>query len=160
MAAIRKHDPRHLITVGAIPWAMTWPNAKPLFYSKEVSKNLDFVSLHFYPKKGEVGQALKALAVYDIGKPIVIEEMFPLSCPVADLDQFIDGSKPLAVGWIGFYWGKTIAEYKQDERRYRRGDHARMAGVFRPKDSSHAESDAEAKGRPAWKVTRLDCCGP
>ncbi len=111
--AIRKHDRRHLITVGAIPWAMTWPNAKPLFYSKDVSKDLDFVSLHIYPKKGEVGQALKALAVYDIGKPIVIEEMFPLSCPVSDLDQFIDGSKPLAAGWLGFYWGKTIDEYKQ-----------------------------------------------
>ena len=30
-------------------------------------------SLHFYPRKDEVGKALKALAVYDIGKPIVIE---------------------------------------------------------------------------------------
>jgi hypothetical protein len=114
VAAIRQHDRRHLITVGAIPWAMTWPNAQPVIYSKEASKNLDFVSVHFYPKKGEVAQALKALAVYDVGKPIVIEEMFPLSCPVGDLDQFIDGSKPLAVGWLGFYWGKTIAEYQQN----------------------------------------------
>jgi len=39
--------------------------------------------------------------------------MFPLSCSVAELDQFIDGSRPLATGWIGFYWGKTIAEYKR-----------------------------------------------
>lgn len=114
VAAIRKHDPRHLITVGAIPWAMTWPNAKPLFYSPEVSRNLDFVSLHFYPKTGEVDAALKALAVYDIGKPIVIEEMFPLSCPVADLDRFIDGSRPLATGWLGFYWGRTLAEYRRE----------------------------------------------
>ena len=116
VAAIRKHDPRHLITVGAIPWAMTWPTAKPLFYSAEVSKNLDFVSLHFYPKNGEVPKALKALAVYDIGKPMVIEEMFPLSCSVEELDQFIDGSRPMATGWIGFYWGKTIAEYKSEKR--------------------------------------------
>jgi hypothetical protein len=116
VAAIRKHDRRHLVTVGAIPWAMTWPNAKPLFYSKEVSKNLDFVSVHFYPKKDEVGKAMKALAVYDIGKPIVIEEMFPLSCSIAELDQFIDGSSSMAAGWIGFYWGKTIAEYKREKR--------------------------------------------
>jgi hypothetical protein len=59
---------------------------------------------------------LKALAVYDIGKPIVIEEMFPLSCSVTELNQFIDGSRPLATGWIGFYWGKTIAEYQRDKR--------------------------------------------
>jgi hypothetical protein len=113
VAAVRKQDPKHLITVGAIPWAMTWPGAKSLIYSKQVSKHLDFVSVHFYPKHGEVPKALKALEVYDIGKPIVIEEMFPLSCSAADLDQFIDASRPRATGWIGFYWGKTIEEYKQ-----------------------------------------------
>src|SRR5205085_4341599 len=59
-AAIRKQDSRHLITVGAIPWALTWPTAKPLFYSPEVSKNLDFVSLHFYPVTNEVEKALTA----------------------------------------------------------------------------------------------------
>ena len=73
------------------------------------------MSVHFYPKKGEVDKAVKALAAYDLGKPIVIEEMFPLSCSVAELDQFIDRSKPLAVGWIGFYWGKTIAEYQREK---------------------------------------------
>ncbi|MSU36490.1 MAG: DUF1553 domain-containing protein [Pedosphaera sp.] len=113
VAAIRNSDRRHLVTVGAIPWAMTCPSEKPLFYSKEVSQNLDFVSLHFYPKKDEIGAALKALAVYDIGKPMVIEEMFPLTCTIADLDKFIDGSKPLAAGWLGFYWGKTLDEYRQ-----------------------------------------------
>ena len=41
---------------------------------------------------------------------------FPLSCSIAELDQFIDGSRPLAAGWIGFYWGKTIAEYKREKR--------------------------------------------
>ena len=116
VSAIRKHDRQHLITVGAIPWAMTWPNAKPLFYSREVSESLDFVSVHFYPKAGEVDKALKALAVYAIGKPIVIEEMFPLQCSVEELDRFIDGSRNLAGGWIGFYWGKTGAEYKADKR--------------------------------------------
>ena len=116
VAAIRKNDPKHLVTVGAIPWALTWPTAKPLFYSSEVSTNLDFVSLHFYPKKGEVDKALTALAVYDIGKPIVIEETFPLNCSVAELSAFIEGSRKLATGWIGFYWGETIEEYKNSHR--------------------------------------------
>jgi hypothetical protein len=114
-AAVRRRDPRHLLTVGVIPWSMTWPTAKSVIYSPETAKELDFVSVHFYPKKGEVGKALKALAVYDLGKPIVIEEMFPLSCPLADLDEFIDGSRPPAVGWMGFYWGKTIAEYNREK---------------------------------------------
>ena len=73
------------------------------------------MSVHFYPKKDEVDEALKALAVYDVGKPIVIEEMFPLNCPIEDLAQFIERSKPIAAGWISFYWGETIAEYKQQQ---------------------------------------------
>ncbi len=116
VATIRQHDHRHLITVGAIPWALTWPTAKPLIYSPEVSQHLDFVSVHFYPEKGQVDKALKALTVYAIGKPIIIEEMFPLKCSVAELNEFIDGSKSVATGWIGFYWGKTIAQYRQNKR--------------------------------------------
>ena len=117
VAAIRRHDTRHLITVGAIPWSMVWPNAKPLIYSKEVGANLDFVSVHFYPKSGEVDQALTALVAYQVGKPVVIEETFPLSCSVEELDQFIEGSRArnLASGWIGFYWGKTIAECRAEK---------------------------------------------
>ncbi|MHC4565760.1 MAG: cellulase family glycosylhydrolase [Planctomycetota bacterium] len=110
VTAIRKHDKRHMITVGVIPWAHTWPKAKPLFYSKQVSENLDFASVHFYPKKGEVEKALTALAVYDIGKPLIIEEMFPLKCSLEELDVFIDSSRETADGWIGFYWGKTPEE--------------------------------------------------
>lgn len=113
--SIRKHDQHHLITVGAIPWAAIWPNVKPFFYSEQVGENLDFVSVHFYPKAGEVDKALKALAVYDIGKPLVIEEMFPLHCSMEELAEFIHGSKESADGWIGFYWGKTIEEYAEDE---------------------------------------------
>lgn len=116
VAAIRKHDRRHLVTVGEIPWALTWPGAKSIFGSKKVGKKLDFVSVHFYPKAGEIDKALTALAVYHIGKPLVIEEMFPLSCSVAELGQFVDGSRPITAGWITFYWGKTIAEYKQEKR--------------------------------------------
>ncbi|HVR36407.1 MAG TPA: cellulase family glycosylhydrolase, partial [Methylomirabilota bacterium] len=98
--AIRKEDPHHLITVGVIPWAMVWPNAKPLFYSPEVARHLDFVSVHFYPRKGEVDKALEALAVYDIGKPLVIEEMFPLHCGLDEMDEFIRKSADRVEGWI------------------------------------------------------------
>jgi hypothetical protein len=114
-AAIRKYDKRHMITVGVIPWAHVWPNAKPFFYSEEVGENLDFVSVHFYPKKGENQKALDALAVYDVGKPLVIEEMFPLGCSIEQLDQFIDESKSIADGWITFYWGKELDEYESGD---------------------------------------------
>jgi hypothetical protein len=115
VTAIRKQDDRHLITVGVIPWALVFPRAKPLFYCEEVAENLDFASVHFYPEKEKIDAALAALAVYDIGKPLVVEEMFPLKCSAAELEAFIDGSRQVADGWIGFYWGKTIAECRQSQ---------------------------------------------
>jgi len=110
-AAIRKTDKRHMITVGVIPWAYIWPNAKPLFYSEQVGGNLDFASVHFYPRKGEVQKALRALAVYDVGKPLVVEETSPLWCGQEDFERFFDGSRAIADGWLGFYWGTAIDEY-------------------------------------------------
>jgi hypothetical protein len=113
VAAIRKRDGRHAITVGVIPWALSFPGAKPLFYSRAVAEHLDFTSVHFYPESGKIEQALTALAVYDIGKPLVIEEMFPLKCSAEELGTFIDGSRKIAAGWLGFYWGKTPEEYRR-----------------------------------------------
>ncbi len=115
VAAIRQRDRRHSITVGVIPWALVFPKAKPLFYSPEVSENLDFASVHFYPEKGQIDRALTALAVYDVGKPLVVEEMFPLKCTAEELGAFIDGSRKIAEGWIGFYWGKTPEEYRRSK---------------------------------------------
>ena len=91
VAAIRSEDTLHLVTVGVIPWAMVWPDAKPLFYDPVVSENLDFASVHFYPDADGVEKALRALAVYNIGKPLVIAEMFPMSCSFEEMDQFIEG---------------------------------------------------------------------
>ena len=109
--AIRAEDPSRLITVGAIPWAMVWPNAKPIFYSPEVGGALDFVSIHVYPKKGEIDKALTVIRGYEIGKPIVIEETFPLACGIEDMDDFLKRSRPLTQGCVSFYWGTVSPEF-------------------------------------------------
>jgi hypothetical protein len=109
-AAIRKIDDRPMITVGVIPWALVFKGAKPLFYAPEVGGPLDFVSVHIYPKKGDVKGALAALEVYKVGKPLVVEEIFPLGCSIEEAGAFIDGSRKHCAGWISFYWGKTIEE--------------------------------------------------
>jgi len=108
--AIRTVDNRHMITVGVIPWAQIFKGAKPIFYSPEACGPLDFTSVHFYPKKGDVEGSLAALKVYAVGKPIVIEEIFPLGCSIEETGKFIDGSRGIAEGWVSFYWGKTIEE--------------------------------------------------
>ncbi|MBL8792500.1 MAG: cellulase family glycosylhydrolase [Planctomycetia bacterium] len=114
-AAIRKKDRRHPITVGLLPNSLDRKGITSGFVPDKIVDELDFVSVHLYPEKGKMDAALDTLAGFAVGKPVVIEELFPLRCTPAELEQFIDGSKRHATGWIGFYWGKTPAELKQSK---------------------------------------------
>jgi hypothetical protein len=116
VAAIRQHDRRHMVTVGVIPWVFVFGGGKPLFHSPEVGKQLDFVAVHFYPKAGEVDKALKALQAYEVGKPLIVEEMFPMSCSPDELLEFVHKSSDHADGWISFYWGETAKELRTKEK--------------------------------------------
>ena len=110
--AIRQHDQQHMVTVGVIPWVFAFGGGKPLFYSPEVGKRLDFVSVHFYPEKEKVDKALTALKAYEVGKPLVIEEMFPLKCGADELLDFVDRSASHTDGWVSFYWGQTAEQLR------------------------------------------------
>jgi hypothetical protein len=94
VAAIRKHDQRHLITLGMLPF--------PGAYTAAVDQ-LDFVSPHLYPKSMKVDEEIELLKKFDFGKPIVIGETFPLSCSAAEEREFLLKSRGLAQGWIG-HW--------------------------------------------------------
>ena len=116
-AAIRRHDDHSMITVGVIPWVFAFGGGKPLFYSPRVGKKLDFVAVHFYPKKGEVDKAIKALKAYEVGKPLIIEETFPLKCSHDELTDFIKLSAEHADGWVSFYWGATAKQLRCKPRK-------------------------------------------
>ena len=73
--AIRAVDRRHLITVGEIPWSLTFPGAKPLFSDRETGRVLDFASIHVYPKAGESERAMTALRSHALGRPVLIEDL-------------------------------------------------------------------------------------
>jgi Cellulase (glycosyl hydrolase family 5) len=108
--AIRSSDQQAMITVGVIPWAQAFRGAQPLFYAPEVCKPLDFASIHFYPRAGKLDDDIAALKAYEVGKPLVVEEFFPLSASLEETEAFMNQAKPLVDGWISFYWGKTIEE--------------------------------------------------
>ena len=107
-AAIRKHDLRHLITVGLLPMRGTG------FEPEHVSKSLDFVSVHIYPKSQELEAARKTLKQFATDKPLVVEEIFPMNCQPEELGRFIADSSGTVAGWLGFYWGQTPAELARD----------------------------------------------
>jgi hypothetical protein len=113
--AIREEDKRHLITVGLVDWSLDRPGLTSGFVPEKVVDDLDFLSVHLYPEKGKVDEALKTLAGFAVGKPVLIEEMFPLKCSLEELGQFIEVSKKHAAGWIGFYWGKPPEELRRSK---------------------------------------------
>jgi hypothetical protein len=109
-AAIRKHDRRHLITVGLLPDSLETPVSVSGFVPRKVAGDLDFICVHIYPKTGHSKEDLELLRGFGVGKPVVIEETFLLSCTAKELGQFIGASRKYAAGWIGFYWGQAAEE--------------------------------------------------
>jgi hypothetical protein len=111
--AIREKDKRHLLTVGLVDWSLDRKGLTSGFVPEKVAGDHDFVSVHLYPKAGKVDEALKTLAGFAVGKPVLVEETFPLACSPKELEAFIEGSKKHAAGWLGFYWGKTPEELRR-----------------------------------------------
>jgi endo-1,4-beta-mannosidase len=107
VSAIREVDSRHLITVGLVDWSLDRPGLTSGFVPKHIASEIDFVSVHLYPEQANVNEAIATLRGFAIGKPVVIEETFPLKCSREEFADFIHRSRDVAAGWIGFYWGKT-----------------------------------------------------
>lgn len=114
--AIRKHDKRTLITVGLVDWSLERPgHITSGFDPKLIAPDLDFLCVHLYPESKKLVENLATLQGFCVGKPVVIEETFPMHCTVPELAEFLRESEKHAAGWIGFYWGKTLAEYRKSD---------------------------------------------
>jgi len=112
--ALREKDQKHFITVGMLPWVTGWKHMSG-FVPKEIAPHVDYLSVHIYPKTKQPEEASTALRECDSGKPVLIEETFPLECSVPQLEQFLRDSRDIASGWIFHYDGATIAEYDAAE---------------------------------------------
>jgi hypothetical protein len=112
VTAIREHDKRTLVTVGLVDWSLDRPGLTSGFVPSEIAADLDFIAVHLYPETDKLEENLATLKGFDIGKPIVIEETFPLKASADDFKTFMTRSKGTAAGWIGFYWGQSPAELR------------------------------------------------
>jgi hypothetical protein len=112
-AAVRAADPDALVTVGLVDWSLDRPGLTSGFEPARVAPELDFVSVHLYPAAEKLDEAVRTLEGFGVGKPVVVEETFPLRCSPAELGRFIDRAGPRAAGWIGFYWGRPPEELRR-----------------------------------------------
>lgn len=113
--AIRQVDRRHLITVGMVDWSLDRKGLTSGFVPGKVVDSLDFVSVHLYPQTGKLDVALETLRGFSVGKPVVVEETFPLQCTAKELETFMDKAGTVSCGWISFYWGKPPNELRRSK---------------------------------------------
>ena len=124
--AIRMHDVQTPITVGMFPLLGSADASG--FSAKRMAAELDFIAVHLYPRAGGVDETLEILRRYDVGLPIVIEEVFPLYSGLYDYRSFLERSRSTAEGWISFYWGdgRRSARARWTARRSGRGRDGRV----------------------------------
>jgi hypothetical protein len=114
VAAIREVDQRHLVTIGLVDWSLDRPGLTSGFVPEKIAPELDFLCIHLYPQKGKLDEDLETLKGFaKVGKPVIIEETFPLKAPLEEFEKFLFASREHASGWVGFYWGKTPAELRR-----------------------------------------------
>lgn len=113
--AIRRVDKRHLITVGMVDWSLDRPGLTSGFVPSVVAGPLDFVSVHLYPESGKLDHYAETLRGFQIGKPVVVEEIFPLKCSQQELERFMQQHDGQVAGWVSFYWGATPEELLQSK---------------------------------------------
>lgn len=110
--AVRKVDPERLVTVGLVDWSLDRPGLTSGFIPDKTCDSLDFLAVHLYPEAGQLDAAERTLRGFSIGKPLIVEETFPLKCSSRELQDFMDRTKQLSSGWISFYWGRTVPELR------------------------------------------------
>jgi hypothetical protein len=113
--AIRAVDPDTMITVGLVPWSLDRPGLSSGFVPEAIADDLDFIAVHLYPESGKVDEAIETLRGFVVGKPVVIEETFPLKSGPEDFERFLRDAEPIASGFLGFYWGTTPDELRPPE---------------------------------------------
>jgi hypothetical protein len=111
--AIRKHDRQRLITVGLFP-LLGGVDATG-FSPRRIAAEVDFISVHLYPEAGRVEESLELLQGYDVGLPILIEEIFPIAIGTEEYRRFLDASRAIAEGWLSFYWGESAEDLRNSD---------------------------------------------
>jgi hypothetical protein len=102
--SIRRHDRRHLIGLGLLPFGGP-------FGAANVADLLDVLLLHEYPEEGRESEAISLVRDFAAqGKPVVLGETAPLLSTVETWRAFLSGSQEFLDGHLFFYDGRAPDE--------------------------------------------------
>lgn len=135
---IRQADPQRMITIGLVDWSL--PGIEPQrsgFDPAVIAPLLDFVCAHVYPSHGKVDTAVRTVRQFCLGKPLLLDETFPLRCPVEEIDAFLSAVQPLIAGFLGFYTDQVSPPTTQHHHERNALMHAWLA-VFHQQAQQYA----------------------
>jgi len=67
--------------------------------------------VHLYPEKGKGAEATATLQLFqELGKPVLVEETFPLKVTGSEFVAFLDACDQAECGVLGFFWGQIPEE--------------------------------------------------
>jgi len=98
--AIRQEDQTTMITIGFLGLGSV----------SRFAEDLDYLSIHTYPKSGEIQAAIDIITSSQSNKPLIIEETGNLQCSVAELETFLNQIDGNYNGLMGHYFGNTLEE--------------------------------------------------
>lgn len=113
--AIRETGDPGLITVGLVDWSLKRPGLTSGFEPEQIVEHIDFIAMHLYPQSDQLEKDAETLRGFRIGKPLIIEECFPLKCSIVELRNFLREQAHVHNGWISFYWGSTPDELREQK---------------------------------------------
>ncbi len=103
--AIRSEDAHTMITVGFL-------GLGPVTRFEE---DLDYLSIHIYPKSGALQESVDKVINNQSGAPLVIEETANLYCSIEELESFLTQIDGNYEGLMGHYFGKTLEEMQNSD---------------------------------------------
>jgi|688.fasta_scaffold00442_37 hypothetical protein len=113
--AIRQTGDKAMITVGLVDWSLKRPGLTSGFEPEAILADVDFIAMHLYPQSDQLEKDIETLRGFRLGKPLIIEECFPLRCKIDELRDFLRQTSHLHNGWISFYWGSTPDQLKEEK---------------------------------------------
>ena len=120
---IKEIDTSRLVTLGLCGLNLPYSKYYSSFSPELIKPYVDFICIHFVPKtitrepyKDNTKEFMKHIKTAYVGKPLVVEEFFPL-VPLDKLySNFIKPAKKYVNGWISYYWGKPIAALRKTDK--------------------------------------------
>jgi hypothetical protein len=140
-SAVRSQDPEHLITIGLMDWSLERPPELNTGFTPHKIKDLvDFFGIHVYPASNGRKEFVDTVSAFNIGLPVVLEEVSHLECDIEEFVGHVEAVRPFIHGLFSFYTA-VHDDPPTEFHRHQAGGMDDITTYFRDIGSAYFDSD-------------------